>query len=127
MIIPPGTVLAPLEPENDETNPPSPPRRRSRKRYTGDRFGEINAFVDATLRSLTRTEAFIWLTLWRDSRHGLARTSYESLARTCGCRRATIGIALRSLRSKGLVEVVRRGGKGKGANVYRLRRVVGER
>ena len=124
MIIPAGTVLAPLEPESDDS-PASPPSRRVfRKRDVGDRFGEINAFVDVTLRSLTRTEACVWLILWRDSRHGLARASYASLARTSGCRRATVGIALRSLREKGLVEVVRRGGKGQGTNVYRLRSVV---
>jgi hypothetical protein len=124
MIIPPGKTLAPLEPEPDET-PASPPRRRvPRKRHTADRFGAINSFVDVTLRSLTRTEALVWVVLWRDTRHGLARTSYAGLARTSGCRRATVGIALRSLREKGLLEVVRRGGKGQGSNVYRLRSVV---
>ncbi len=124
MIIPAGKVLAPLEPEADETPLSTPARRFSRKQNVGDRFGEINAFVDVTLCSLTRTEACVWLILWRDSRHGLARTSYASLARTTGCRRATVGLALRSLREKGLVEVVRRGGKAQGANVYRLRSIV---
>ena len=103
MIIPAGTVLAPLEPESDEKPPSTPARREPRRRKTGDRFVEINSFVDITLRSLTRTEACVWLVLWRDSRHGLSRTSYASLARTSGCRRATVGIALRSLREKGLI------------------------
>jgi hypothetical protein len=122
MIIPPGTVLEPLEPER-EMAPASPkPRRSASKRGTVDRFQVINAFVDITLRSLTRTEGFVWLTLWRDTRNGLARTSYASLSRTCGCRRATVATALRSLREKGLVTIVQRGGKGQGTNVYRLHR-----
>jgi hypothetical protein len=113
VIIPAGTVLAPLEPESDEKPPSTLTRREPRRPKTGDRFGEINAFVDLTLRALTRTEGFVWLVLWRDSRNGLSRTSYASLARTCGCRRATVALALRSLR-----------GKGRGASVYRLRSVV---
>ena len=126
MIIPAGKTLAPLEPESDEAPAPPPGRRVPRKRHTADRFGEINSFVDVTMRSLTRTEALVWFVLWRDSRHGLARTSYASLARTCGCRRATVGVALQTLREKGLVQVVRQGGKGRGSNVYRLRSVVAE-
>ncbi len=86
-----------------------------------DRFDNINAFVDVTIRSLTRAEALIWLTIWRDTRHGYARTSYSSLAKTCGCRRATVTVALRRLREKGLIEIVRRGGRGIGANIYRVR------
>jgi hypothetical protein len=120
MIIPPGTVLAPLEPEREEARPQPPLRRSTAQRGSQDRFQVINTFVDCTLRSLTRTEGFVWLTLWRDTRKGVARTSYASLARTCGCRRATVATALRSLREKGLVTVVRRGGKGQGTNVYRL-------
>ena len=120
MILPPGAVLPPLEPE---VEPPSPATRRRRsppKRHRGDRFRCINDFVDVHIRSLTRAEALIWLTLWRDTRDGLARTSYSSLSRTCGCRRATVTNALRGLREKGLIEVVQRGGKGFGANIYRV-------
>jgi hypothetical protein len=124
MIIPAGTVLEPLEPEQEMAPSPARPRRVASRRGTGDRFQAINSFVDVTLRSLTRTEGFVWLTLWRDTRNGLARTSYASLARTCGCRRATVATALRSLREKGLVTIVRQGGKGQGANVYRVRSTV---
>lgn len=124
MLIPAGTVLAPLEPESGADQAPLPTRRRSpQKRVAGDRFRAVNDFVDVTLRSLTRTEGFVWMTLWRNTRHGLARASYNSLARTCGCRRATIATALRSLRDKGLVSIVRQGGKGRGPNIYRLRSV----
>ena len=119
-IIPPGEVLRAKE--TSDASPEGPPKSPSRKpKASSDRFSSINAFVDITMKGLTRAEALVWVTLWRDTRNGLARPSMGYLARRVGCDRRTICRALRELCRRGLVELVRRGAKGGGTNVYRLR------
>jgi DNA-binding transcriptional ArsR family regulator len=118
-VIPPGVVLAPENPER----PDSPePRRRARPpaKATSDRFSSINAFVDDTMRDLSRAEALIWITLWRDTRDGVATTSYSRLEKRAGVNRSTVTRSLRSLRERGLVEVVRQGSQRRGASTYRV-------
>jgi len=62
----------------------------------------------------------VWLLLWRDERGGTARTAVSDLARRSGVSGRTVKRALRTLRRRGLVEVVRRGSPSAGPAVYRL-------
>ncbi len=90
------------------------------KAKTGERFAILNACIDFALANLTRAEIAVWLILFRDTRDGTARTSYDDLARRAGLDRRNVGRALRRLEAKGLVEVVRRGGIRQGASHYRV-------
>ena len=119
-IIPPGEVLR----ENEQPAPPTPEGARrpsGGQKAASDRFSSINAFVDLSMRDLTRAESLVWVALWRDTRAGVAKTSMTYLQRRLGVNRTTIVRALQTLRLKGFVEVVRRGARGCGSNWYRLR------
>lgn len=91
------------------------------KRKTGERFAVLNAFVDFTLADLSRAEIVVWLVLYRDTRDGTARTSYDDLARRAGCNRRNVGREVRRLEQRGLLKVVHRGGLGRGVSRYRVR------
>jgi DNA-binding MarR family transcriptional regulator len=80
----------------------------------------LNAFVDATMWGLPRATALTWLVLWRDTRDGIARTSMVDIADCVGCDERSAKRAVRQLVDKGLVEVVRRGGKWRGVSTYRV-------
>ena len=80
----------------------------------------LNAFVDFALADLSRAEIALWLVLFRDTRDGTARTSYDDLARRAGLNRRTVGRALRQLERRGLVKVVHRGGMRLGVSRYRV-------
>lgn len=100
------------------------PRRgdRSKAKRAAGRFAILNAFLDATLRHLTRTEAAVWLLLFRDTKaEGLARTGQADLAKRAGCNVGTVKRALAKLADRGLLIVVRRGRIGAGPSIYRLR------
>ena len=127
MILPPGTVLPPLEgfpatvarPEMQPTPRPSKPNRRPEAEPAG-RFATINAFVDGTMARLPRAAALVWLALWRDERCGLSRTGIADLARRAGCDHRTARRAVAALEREGLVEKVRQGRLGSGPSVYRV-------
>src|SRR5262245_42004351 len=91
------------------------------KGKTGERFAVLNAFVDFSLADLSRAEIAVWLVLYRDTRDGTARTSYDDLARRAGLNRRNVGRAVRRLEGRGLLQIVRRGGLGRGASCYRVR------
>jgi DNA-binding transcriptional ArsR family regulator len=84
------------------------------------RFAVLNAFVDFALAELSRREIAVWLVLYRDTKDGTARTSYDDLARRTGLNRRNVGRALRELEGRGLVKIVRRGGLGRGPSSYRV-------
>jgi hypothetical protein len=118
MILPPGTVLPPLEGSaSTAARPEMQPAPRASKRNAqpepehAGRFATINAFVDGTL---------VWLALWRDERRGLSRTGLTDLARRTGCNHRTARRAVALLEQEGLVEKVRRGRLGSGPSVYRV-------
>lgn len=128
MILPPGTVLPPLEgpvaappPSDGVKARPARKSQASGPREHGDRFATINAFVDATMSTLPRAAALVWVALWRDERRGLARAAVSDLARRVGCNERTARRALATLKKRRLVEVVRRGRLHGGPSVYRLR------
>jgi hypothetical protein len=91
------------------------------KGKTGERFAVLNAFVDFALADLRRAELAVWLVLYRDTRDGSARTSYDGIARRAGLNRRNVGRALRGLERRGMVKVVHRGGLRRGASRYRVR------
>jgi hypothetical protein len=91
------------------------------KAKAAERFAVLNAFVDFALADLSRSEMAVWLVLYRDTRDGTARTSYDDLARRAGCNRRNVGRALRRLEGRGLLKVVRRGGLRRGVSRYRVR------
>ena len=91
------------------------------KRAAGDRFRVLNGFVDFALAELSRAETAVWLVLYRDTRDGTARTSYDDIARRAGLNRRNVGRAMRRLDSRGLVKIVHRGGLRKGVSRYRVR------
>ena len=86
------------------------------------RFAVLNGFVDFTLAGLTRSEMAVWLVLYRDIKpNGTARTSQADLARRTGSDGSTVRRAIKKLTDKGLLQIVRRGGIGRGASTYRVR------
>jgi hypothetical protein len=98
--------------------------RKPKGKTAGERFKVLNAFVDFSLAGLGRVEIAVWLILYRDTRDGTARTSYDDLARRAGCARRSIPRAVRQLERLGLLRVVRRGGLRRGASRYRVRPLV---
>jgi DNA-binding transcriptional ArsR family regulator len=86
-----------------------------------ERFVVLNAFADFALADLGRAEIAVWLILYRDTRDGTARTSFDDLARRGGMNRRTVGRAIRQLEGRGLVKVVHRGGIRRGVSRYRVR------
>jgi len=125
-IIPVGQEPPPME--GPEPAPAGNGRQRHRggergkaKGKTGERFAVLNGFVDFALADLSRGEIAVWLVLYRDTRDGTARTSYDDLARRTGLNRRNVGRAVRRLEGRGLVQVVYRGGLGRGVSRYRVR------
>src|SRR5262245_37407312 len=123
-IIPVGGELPPLD--------APPPARRDRARRTppdararaDGRFQMFNAFIDVTMRELTRAETDVWLILFRDTKPtGLARTGQADMAVRAGMSVRAVGAAIHSLERRGLLDVVRRGGLQKGPSTYRVRAV----
>jgi DNA-binding transcriptional ArsR family regulator len=113
-----GEEPPPLEPDPPR---PKPGKASKTKGPARERFAVLNAFVDFTLADLTRAEIAVWMILYRDTRDGTARTSYDDLARRVGINRRNIGRALRRLERRGLVRVVYQGGLRRGPSRYRVR------
>jgi len=90
-------------------------------RVRAHRFETVNAFVDVALRDLNGAETKVWLVLWRDTRHGTACASNKELGTRTGHDERTVRRVVRSLVRTGWLEVVKRGGIGRGASVYRVR------
>lgn len=128
-VLPPGQVLPPLLAGVVGNGALAQPVRRTggrtharRRRQHYGRFAVLNGFVDAGMGALPRAAALAWICLWRDTKpDGLARTAVADLARRVGVDRSTVLRALPLLVERGLLEVVRRGGLGRGVSVYRVK------
>jgi hypothetical protein len=91
-------------------------KRRNRSTYF---FETFNAFVDCGVRHLSRSKVVAYLVLLRDTKpDGTTRTSYGDIAARGGMSRMSAIRAVRSLIQRGVVEVVRRGGRGIGSTTY---------
>src|SRR3954467_11922978 len=102
------------------TNGKATTARRTSKRRSALRFEILNAYVDAGMADLSRAEIAVWLTLYRDTRDGTARTSLDDLARRGGFDRQTASRAVGRLERRKMLQVVRRGGLNRGPSVYRV-------
>ncbi len=106
-----------------------PPQKAARKpgakgKTDAGRWPTFNAFVDATIAGLSRSELAVWIVLFRDVRDGVARTGLTDIARRGGMEHGSAKRAVRSLTAKGLLRVVRRGRKNGGTNVYQVAPVI---
>jgi hypothetical protein len=119
-VIPVGEELPPMDPTPAPSSNGRHQRQGTPKGKTSERFAVLNAFVDFALADLSRAEIAVWLILYRDTRDGTARTSYD-LARRAGLNRRNVGRALRRLEGRGLVKTIHRGGLGRGVSRYRVR------
>lgn len=122
-VLPGCSVLPPMEPPRPRpasTTNGKGDEKPKRPKENADRFGTINSFVDFTLASLTRNEAAVWLVLWRDEKHGTARTAQTDIARRAGIGRRTVVRIVKTLESKGLLRTVHQGGLNRGMNVYQI-------
>ena len=121
-VLPPGETLARDKPTDvgrkstNELKARPPPGKQ-------ERWSVFNAFVDASMMSLNRSELAVWLVLFRDTKGdtGLARTGQTDLARRCGCSVRAVRTAIQSLQDKGFIEVVRLGRINAGPSVYRVK------
>jgi len=129
-VLPAGVVLPPLVGADASKGAAGRPEPRKgvrtharRSRGHSGRFSVLNGFVDSgDMGRLPRAAALAWVTLWRDTKpDGLARTAVADLARRVGCDRRTVLRALRVLVDRRLLEVVRRGGLGRGVSAYRVK------
>ncbi len=91
-----------------------------KKKTTANRFAILNAFMDFTIAGLRRSEMLVWLTLYRDTRDGTARTSQQDIARRTGLSRKTVERAIKSLTDRELLRVVYRGGLNRGSSRYQV-------
>lgn len=126
-----GGILSPdavLRPDDDELAATEVARaaRRSaatpRRRTRSERFAALNTFVDFGIADahLTPAQALVWLVLFRDTKgDGTARTGQADIARRAGLSVRGVKLALRTLKAKGMVQVVRRGRLNGGPSVYR--------
>ena len=111
-------VLTPLDTD------PAPRGRPKISQRTGDRFAVLNGFVDFALATVHRTDAAVWLVLYRDTqRDGIAQTGKTDIARRAGVGARTVTRAIQRLEAKRLLIVVRRGGLNRGTSAYRVRGV----
>jgi biotin operon repressor len=123
--IPVGQEPPPLRsPPSPNGRPPArhPPKAKQKTshRKTGDRFAVLNAFVDAGMVGLSRVELATWLVLYRDTRDETACTSEENIAVRIGCSKRAVTTALGTLRRRGLLMQVFRGGINRGPSRYRV-------
>ena len=100
------------------TSKPPARKKKQRKPASVHRFAVMNEFLDCTVADLTRSQALVWLVLFRDTRNGTARTSMQDIARRIGTSRRRTQDAINALISMGLVDRVRRGGINQGPSVY---------
>jgi hypothetical protein len=91
----------------------------ARRRASNYFFPTFNGFVDLGVRHLSRSEIAAYLILLRDTKpDGTARTSFGSIASRGGMSQRQAVRAVQALIGRGVVEVVRRGGRGIGATTY---------
>ncbi len=114
-ILPPDAVFRPDDEQPARPAPAAKPKRRTRS----ERFAALNAFVDMGMADLTGAEAKVWLILFRDTKGtGTARTAQADIARRAGLSVRHAKRAVRQLRAKGMIRVLRRGRLNVGPSIY---------
>jgi hypothetical protein len=80
----------------------------------------LNSFIDRGLRNLTRSQAGVYLQIWRHTRSdGTSRVSMTEMSERLGISRQATGRAVSALANMGVVRVVKRGVPGK-SSLYTL-------
>ena len=126
--LPGCTTLPPLEAEDSKgpkgkTAGTKTVKSGTPKKGNGrDRFAILNALVDFEMAHLTGAELRVWILLYRDTKAATqtARTGQADLARRTGLCDRSVRRGLVGLQRKGVLRVVKRGGLGEGASVYRV-------
>lgn len=120
-VLPPGSVLPPMNAGTDDRRRDRPQAGKRRNVLTGNRFAVLNTFVDYALPSLGRADAMTWLVLYRDTKaDGTTRTSIADIARRTGANASTIKRAVKRLTTLRLLVVVYRGSVNRGPSRYRV-------
>ena len=117
--LPPDSVFRP----DDDERPARPaPAAKPKRRTRSERFAVLNTFADCALADLTGAEVKVWLILFRDTKAatGTARTGQADIARRSGLSLRAVKLAVRSLKAKGMIVLVRRGRLNAGPSVYRV-------
>ena len=120
-----GEVLPPLREAGEERAANEPKRTGSKADRTiaSRRFALLNTFADQAARGLRPAEQACWLQLFRHAdKAGRVRLSLGRLADGCGVSVSTAQRAVKALIRAELLAVDRRGGLGRGASTYRLKR-----
>lgn len=90
----------------------------------GDCRGDaiLRSFIDTHMGDLSRAAVCVWLCLYRE-RHedGIAKAGVEKLADRARCDRSTVIRSIKRLIEVGRLELVRRGGIGRGPSSYRVK------
>ncbi|MEI7837554.1 MAG: helix-turn-helix domain-containing protein, partial [Planctomycetota bacterium] len=94
---------------------------KGKRQGRGGRFGMLNTFVDCTMATLPRTDALVWIVLFRDVHGDTAKSAQAYIADRAGVCRRTVKTAIKRLTAAGLVDVVHRGGLNRGLSIYRIR------
>ena len=98
-----------------------------RRQQGGRRFAMLNSFVDCTLATLPRTDALVWLVLFRDAHGDTAKSAQAYIASRAGVCKRTVGAAVKRLAALGLLVVIHQGGLNRGLSIYRLRSLAQDR
>ena len=99
------------------------PDKKQPKR-DGNRWQELNQFIDISLRDLNRRQLAVWLILFRDARKGIAATSQTDIARRSGLQRPTVSTTIGELEALGLVQTMHQGGINRGMSKYRILSII---
>ena len=120
-------TLPPMEPadkgERRCGSAESPPKRRRTRTDARARFAMLNEFVDCTMAKVPRTDALVWLVLFRDARGALAKSGQGYIAKRAGVCLRTVKTSIRRLQRAGLLDVVHQGGLNRGVSIYRIRSI----
>lgn len=77
-------------------------------RKSADRWATLNEFVDVIAPAITKTEAVVWLLLFRHAKGGVVETSERAVATALQLKKFSAGRAIRGLVAKGLVWPIHR-------------------
>ena len=109
---------------DDAAKPERKPTTPHKTKRDASRWHELNQFIDCTMRELKPRQVAVWLTLFRDSRNGVASVSQVYIAERCGLRRPTVSTTISELEALGMVTTIHAGGVGRGVSKYRVQNMV---
>ena len=96
-------------------------RRHGPSDHSTNRFAVLNAFVDISMRTVSKSDRGVWLVLYRETKpDGLARISEKQIAALVAADERTVRRSINRLQKAGLIEIARRGGIGRGPSWYRI-------